>query len=180
MVPESSNPAVASEYRASVLVQDGFVAGVIGGAIVAVFFLILDSIAGHPFFTPTLLGSVLILGKSAAEVTSAQAPIVVTYSAIHMLVFIAAGIAAAWAVRQFEEHPHLGVLLVFLFIFFEASFMGVVFAFGPQLIYALGAWLIAAANLLSAAGMAVYLLVIRHPRAFSSLDRVFADEEPRP
>lgn len=179
MAPDSSNPAVTSESRISIIVQDGFVAGVIGGSIVAAFFLLLDSIAGHPFFTPTLLGSVLILGKSAADVTAVQAPIVVTYTAIHMLVFIAAGMAAAWAVHEFEEHPHIGVLLLFLFICFEASFLGVAFAFGPQIIATLGGWLIAGANLLSAAGMAIYLLVIRHPKAFQNLDQVFADEEPR-
>jgi hypothetical protein len=178
MAPQGSNPASTSR-NVAVIVQDGFVSGVIGGAIVAVFFLIVDAIAGHPLMTPTLLGSVFLLGKSAADVTAVQAPVVVSYTAVHMLAFIAAGIAAAWSVWEFEEHPHIGVLLLFLFLFFEVSFLGLTFAFAPDIVRSLGGWLIGIANLLSAAGMAIYLLVIRHPKAFRSLDRVFADEEPQ-
>lgn len=178
MAPQDSIPA-AETRNVAVIVQDGFVTGVIGGTIVAVFFLVVDAIAGHPLMTPTLLGSVLLLGKSAADVTAVQAPVVVSYTAVHMLAFIGAGIAAAWAVREFEERPHLGVLLIFLFLFFEVGFLGMAFAFAPDIVRSLGGWLIGIANLLSAAGMALYLLVIRHPRAFQNLDRVFADEEPQ-
>ena len=43
-------------------------AGVLGGSAVALFFLLADLLDGQPFFTPSLIGSVLWLGVSAADV----------------------------------------------------------------------------------------------------------------
>ncbi len=45
--------------RVSKLYQEGIVAGVVGAATVAVWFLVLDTIAGRPFYTPTVLGTAL-------------------------------------------------------------------------------------------------------------------------
>ena len=169
----ASPPLVAS------LAEDGFVAGVIGGVTVAVFFLIVDLANGQAFFTPSLLGSILFLGMSASEVVAVSAPMVVAYTAVHMTVFIVAGMAASWAVSQFERNPHLGVVLVLLFVCFEAAFLGFSLAFMPGVVGALGGVLIAVANLLSAGAMAAYLLWWRHPKAFSHLEHVFDDAQSR-
>lgn len=158
--------------------EDGFVSGVIGGAVVALFFLVVDSIQGQPFYTPTLLGSLLLGGKSVAEVDGASAPMVISYTAVHMAAFIAAGMAAAWGVSEFERRPHLGVVLVLLFVCFEAGFMGFAFAFAPRIVPTLGGGLVALANLLAAGAMAAYLLYLRHPRALASLNHVWDDESP--
>jgi hypothetical protein len=158
--------------------EDGFVSGVIGGATVAVFFLIVDLLRGQPFYTPSLLGSIVFQGADPAAVEEVQAPMVVSYTAVHMAAFIVIGMVAAYVVRQFQVRPHLGVVLLLFFVCFEAAFLGFAFAFAPAIVPTLGGWLIAAANLLSAAAMAWYLLVLRHPRAFQNLDEVFSDETP--
>ena len=46
-------------------VREGFIAGLLGATTIAIWFLILDVIAGHALFTPDLLGRGLIsvLGK---------------------------------------------------------------------------------------------------------------------
>lgn len=160
------------------IAEDGFVSGVIGGTVVALFVLVVDLFEGRPFFTPTLLGSLLLFGKSVAEVEAARAPVVVSYTAVHMAAFIAVGMAAAYAVSEFERRPHVGVVLVLLFVCFEAGFLGVAFAFAPRVVPTLGGGLVAVANALAAAVMAAYLLGIRHPRALASLDRVWDDESP--
>lgn len=162
--------------RLAVIAEDGFVSGVIGGATVALFFLVVDLLEGQPFFTPTVLGSLLLFGKSLAEVEAASAPVVVSYTAVHMAAFIGVGMAAAYAVSEFERRPHVGVVLVLLFACFEAGFLGFAFAFAPRVVPTLGGGLVALANLLAAGTMAAYLLVLRHPRAFGSLDRVWDDE----
>src|SRR5207249_9423879 len=41
------------------LYQEGMIAGVIGAATVAVWFLLLDTAAGHPLYTPTVLGTAI-------------------------------------------------------------------------------------------------------------------------
>lgn len=177
MVDETRSETLDRSGLAEVA-EDGFVSGVIGGATVAVFFLAVDLLSGRPFYTPSLLGSILFQGADPSRVSEVQAPMVVSYTAVHMAVFIVAGMAAAYAVRQFQVRPHLGVVLLLLFICFEAAFIGFALAFAPDLIPTIGGWLIAVANLLSAATMAWYLLVLRHPNAFRNLDRVFSDETP--
>jgi len=159
---------------ARVIAEDGFLSGVIGGLTVAIFFLVVDLVGGRPFFTPSLLGSVLFLGESVATVNAVDAPMVMAYTGLHFLLFVAVGMAAAFAVREFEVHPHVGVLLVILFVCFEASFIGISTALMPGVIGALGTTLVAIANLLSAAAMATYLLW-RHPRAWKQLDHVWDD-----
>ena len=41
---------------------DGFIAGIIGAAVVAIWFLFLDTVSGLPFYAPTVLGTALFLG----------------------------------------------------------------------------------------------------------------------
>lgn len=174
-------PAPAPEGRGrrfAAFAEDGFVSGVIGGAVVALFFLGVDLLQGRPFFTPTLLGSVLLFGKSVAEVDAASAPVVVSYTAVHMAAFIAVGMVAAYGVSEFERRPHVGVVLLLLFVCFEAWFLGFAFAFAPRVVPTLGGGLVALANALAAGAMAAYLLGLRHPRALSNLSHVWDDESP--
>ena len=54
---------------------EGTDAGIIGGLAVAIWFLILDTIAGHPFQTPSLLGQVVLFGDSQPDTAgSSSAP----------------------------------------------------------------------------------------------------------
>lgn len=173
-------PETLREGGMLAIAEDGFVSGVLGGSTVAIFFFVVDLLRGQPFYTPSLLGSILLQGADPSSVVPISAPMVVAYTAVHMALFILAGMAAAAAVRQFETHPHLGVVLLLLFICFEAGFLGFALAFAPGVVPTIGGWLIAVANLLSAAVMAWYLLVLRHPHAFRNLDRVWKDETPGP
>lgn len=171
----STNPAAAqpARNRAAVIAEDGLFAGALGGLTVAVFFLIVDVLEGRPLFTPSLLGSVLILRESADAVTSVNIPMVFAYSGVHFAAFVVVGMAAAFMVSEFETHPPVGVVLLLLFICFEASFFGVTVGIAPGVIGVLGAWLVGIANLLASAAMAGYLLWWSHPGAFRSLDKVW-------
>ncbi|PYO75233.1 MAG: hypothetical protein DMD64_01075, partial [Gemmatimonadetes bacterium] len=44
------------------ILREGFIAGCIGAAAVAVWFLIVDSINGQPLYTPAMLGSAVFWG----------------------------------------------------------------------------------------------------------------------
>jgi len=44
------------------IMREGFIAGLIGAGAVALWFLIVDVIAGRPFFTPAMLGSAVFWG----------------------------------------------------------------------------------------------------------------------
>jgi hypothetical protein len=161
--------------RAATIAEDGLFTGALGGLTVAVFFLIVDVLEGRPLFTPSLLGSVLFLRESVEAVTSVNIPMVFAYSGVHFAIFVAAGMAAAFMVSEFEANPPVGIVLLLLFICFEAGFFGITVGIAPGVIGVLSAWLVGIANLLAAGAMAAYLLWWSHPNAFRSLDKVWEE-----
>lgn len=176
----STQPTAAApaRSRAGAIAEDGLFAGALGGLTVAVFFLIVDVLEGHPLFTPSLLGSVLFLRESAEAVTGVDIPMVFAYTGVHFAIFVTVGMAAAFMVSEFEANPPLGLVLLLLFICFEAGFFGVTFGIAPGVIGVLGAWQVGIANLLASVAMAAYLLWWSHPGAFRNLDRVWEDGGP--
>ena len=173
--PQPTSTSSSERNRASVIAEDGLFSGALGALTVAVFFLIVDTVKGEPLFTPSLLGSVLFLGDSADSVSDIRVPMVFAYTGVHFALFVLAGMAAAFMVSEFEANPPLGMVLLLLFICFEAGFVGAAVGLAPGVIGVLGAWLVVAANLLAAAVMAGYLLWWSHPKAFQKLDQVWED-----
>jgi len=149
-------------------IEDGLLAGLVGGGIVAFWFLLLDTVRGVPFWTPSLLGSVIFRGMSAEEMTSSSAEMVFAYTGVHALLFLVAGLAIAWMVSQFEENPQIGMVLLVLFLLFESMLFSFEAAVFPRLVGSIGAWAVATANLLSAIAMFWYLLR-RRPDAWARL-----------
>ena len=54
------------------VIGEGTDVGLIGGMAVAVWFLVLDTLAGHPFQTPSLLGQTVLLGERVPDVPDQQ------------------------------------------------------------------------------------------------------------
>jgi len=163
---QASLPRTTS--RTVALIEEGIIAGVIGAVVVAIFFLVLDFMRGHPFYTPTLLGSALFLGKSVEAVTSVSATMVFAYTGLHVLLFMLAGVTLSWMVSQFVRNPQFGMVLLLIFLLFEAVLFGFEVAVMPSLVGALGTWAVGVANLLSAVVM-FWFLLHRHPEATERL-----------
>ena len=53
--------------RSHSIPAEGTDVGIIGGLAVAVWFLVLDTIAGHPLLTPSLLGQVVLMGDPTPD-----------------------------------------------------------------------------------------------------------------
>src|SRR5207245_2954927 len=97
------------------VLREGIVAGLIGAAVVAVWFLFFDIARGRPFLTPGLLGAAVFQGvtnPTGLEITVAN---VVGYTLIHGLAFIAFGVVAASLMAISEREPTLFVAFVILF-----------------------------------------------------------------
>ena len=106
------NPAERS------VVREGIVAGLIGAAVVAIWFFVFDLLRGRPFITPTLLGSMVFFGvKTPIGLDPAPGPIL-GYTVLHGLAFIAFGIVAATMMAMSEREPALFVAFVILFACF--------------------------------------------------------------
>jgi hypothetical protein len=149
------------------LYREGLLAGCVGGATVALWFLILDTLAGHPLYTPSVLGTALF-ETPAALARPAEMPIslgmVVAFSCVHWLVFAAVGGIAAWLLTFAEYNRALGFGLLFLFLWlvFEFGLLAAAIFFTDALLVALDWKQVLAGNLLAAASMGAYLWW-RHP-----------------
>jgi hypothetical protein len=150
------------EHSRARIVIDGAVAGIIGAVIVALWFLIFDTIRGHPFETPALLASTLLHGSHSAQVHHALGLLTLEYSILHFAAFIAFGIAGGLLLETCETESSLLFSLVIFFVAFEVFFIAVVLFLGPNVMAELTWWGIIVGNLLATAAMLSYFLS-RHP-----------------
>lgn len=139
------------------VLREGIVAGLIGAAVVALWFLVFDLARGQPLLTPGLLGAFVFYGvNTPIGLTPAFWPIL-GYTVLHGLAFIAFGIIAATILAVSEREPSLFIAFVILFACFEVFFFGVLGAFGQSLLGALVWWAVLIGNLLAAVAMLWYL-----------------------
>ncbi len=152
------------KVRVDTLYQDGIIAGLIGAATIAIWFLILDSVQGRPLYTPTVLGNALF--KREALATVRDVPIsfemVLTYTWVHGLVFCVIGGIASRLLALAEARPNLGFGIVLLFVVFEFGFVLLAMAFAEPILHAVTWPAILLGNLLAAGAMAAYFWR-RHP-----------------
>jgi hypothetical protein len=158
-VPDA-HAACISRSRA---IGDGFEAGAIGAVVVAAWFLLIDTIAGHPFYTPSLLGNALTRGvEEALRTPEVAVGMVYAYTGIHFVLFILFGIAVASLVIQYERTPVIGYLFVVLAVVFELGFLVFILAFAEPLLQGIPWWGVLVGNALAMVAMAFYFRA-RHP-----------------
>src|SRR5688500_7242177 len=150
-------------------IREGLIAGALGATGVAVWFLIVDMIAGQPFLTPRVLGEAV---KSVVAPDNFASPpvIVALYTVFHYAVFILAGIVVVALVHASAKQVQLLAGVMILFVAFEVAFYGYVAML--QLATSLEgiAWYqVGAANLVAAALMGRYLWM-KHPELTQQLN----------
>jgi len=141
-------------------VRNGAVAGLLGGAAVALWFLLFDATRGRPLETPALLAAAILHGQVGPSVPVTWA-IVVEYTALHFAAFVAYGMAAAFLIVAAEREVGLVAALVVLFVAFEVFFIALVLGLGPALASAISWWSILVGNLLASGAMLAYFF-FRH------------------
>lgn len=144
------------------VVREGIVAGIIGAAVVALWFLAFDIARGKPLLTPSLLGAAVFYGVNTPIGLELSAGTILGYTIIHGLAFIAFGLVAATVIQFAEREASLVIAVFILFAAFEMFFLGVVGALGRSVLGALVWWSILIGNLLAAAAMLAYFLK-EHP-----------------
>src|SRR5216117_1525114 len=152
------------ESRTTALAQEGLIAGLIGAATIAVWFLILDSLSGRPLYTPTVLGSALFR-RGATTPLSEVLPdleMVLMFTWVHGLLFVAIGGIVARLLAVAERQPNLGFGILMLFVFFEFGFIVAAMVFAEPILRALAWPAVLVANMLAAVTMGGYFWV-RHP-----------------
>jgi len=145
--------------------QEGLVAGLLGAAVIAVWFLILDTTAGRPLHTPTILGTAIFRGGqglSAPESVPVSLEMVVLYTWVHALVFCVIGGIAARLLAVAERQPNVGFGILLVFVVFEFGFVVVTLLFAEPVLQALTWPAVLGGNLLAALAMGTYFWR-RHP-----------------
>jgi hypothetical protein len=144
--------------RSSTL-REGVVAGLLGAAVVAVWFLAFDFADGRPLSTPNLLGAAVFHRISTPVGLEVTAGLVLGYTVLHGLAFVAFGIIAAAVIRAAEREAPLVIAVVILFACFETFFLGVIGVLSRSLLDTIGLWEILVANFLAAVAMLWYFLL---------------------
>ena len=151
------------------VVREGLIVGLIGAVVVAVWFLIIDLVAGRIFFTPAALGSVVLGGATDAASVQIDALNVLGYTALHIAAFLVTGLVAAGIIAYAEDrHPYVLLGAVLLFVTFETFFIGLLTVVAQWLLELIPWWSIAVGNLLAALAMGGYLWR-RHPALATAL-----------
>jgi hypothetical protein len=163
-----TKPAASESATAGMsdVYQEGIVAGLLGAATIAVWFLILDLIQGRPLYTPMVLGTALFKGGAAIaspETLGVSFETVLWFTWVHVLVFVVIGGAAAWLVRLAERDPNFGFGILLFLVVFMVAFIGVSLVFAEEVLHALAWPTILIGNLLAAGAMAAYFWR-RHPQ----------------
>ncbi len=131
-------------------------AGFLGAISVALWYLLYDTILGHPLRTPSVLGQVFLLGESRPDTTHPMFSAIVMYTVVHFALFLLFALLVAWLVRLSVEHTAVRFALVVLFVVFEFFFYVVLNYISTETGALFPGWTVAGANLLAAAVMVFY------------------------
>jgi hypothetical protein len=137
--------------------REGVITGFIGATAIAVWFLIVDVIGGHPLYTPNFLGQGLIsvLGKaSMPDTTFAH---VAAYTVFHYAAFTLVGVLLTVIVHQADRTPGILAGLLVALVIMTMGFYMIAAAFAHSALGGLAWPQIFIANLIAAALMIGYL-----------------------
>jgi len=148
---------------------EGIIAGLLGAAAIAVWFLIVDTINGRPLYTPSVLGTALsnLLFPGRAGPDNPAAPsisveMVFLFTWVHGLVFAAIGGIAARLLAFAEHTANVAFGVVLLFVIFEFGFIAASTIAAEQVVSSIAWPAVLVGNMLAAGAMGAYFWR-RHP-----------------
>ena len=150
------------------ILSEGLFVGLAGAACVAFWFFLYDVAAGTPFRTPALLGAALFHGLRDPAALVITPSLVVQYTILHGMVFVAFGLMAAglFSLSDGDRHVLFGVFM--LFCCFEVAALAALQVLGSWLLNTLEPWSILGANLVASVVM-LGLLFLHHHRSLQEV-----------
>jgi len=135
------------------VLADGVVGGLLAGLVVALWFLVVDFVAGQPFHTPAVLAGAL----AGQDVVAPTFRLVAAYSLIHFGVFALLGVAMAAALAVLGTPPRLLLGVVFGLVAQELVFYAGLSLSGASRVAVVPWPHVVAANVLSGFVLMAYL-----------------------
>lgn len=139
--------------RTTNIVSRGIAAGLVGGAAIALWFLIIDIWRGAAFQTPAFLAHA-VLGLDEVQMTVGA---ITLYTAIHFGAFVLVGIAVSWLLRAIETAPTILLGLVLGFLLFDIVFYTGVTITGVDVVSELGWPQVLVGNLIAGVSLMGFL-----------------------
>lgn len=145
------------------IARDGIITGLLGAAIVALFYLAVDAARGHPLMTPSVLGQALILHETPSLAAGPDPAAVLAYTFFHVVAFVAFGFLLAVLVRASEVSSLARYAVFQVLVTFVIFFYGIV-SIGSELVRGMLPFVsVLVANALAGAVMTGWLWR-HHPR----------------
>lgn len=117
----TGSPALVDDRSA---IRGGINTGLIGAAVVAVYYLGIDLIRGVPLLTPSVLGETFVLRRPEAVTSVANISAAGVYTIVHLLAFIAFGLALEAIMSRAERSSLARYAILPIFLAFELFFVG--------------------------------------------------------
>ena len=153
------------------VLREGMVAGFLGGAVVALWFLLYDAVRLRPLQTPALLGAAILQGLRDPDLLIPRLDVVVGYTVFHFAVFAFFGVAVAALLLAAEREPRILLGLFTLFLCFQVFFFGFLQALDAHLAGAFPWWNVAVGNLLASVAMVTYFFLSHRSLGARLLER---------
>src|ERR1700685_1814628 len=138
--------------------REGITAGLVGGVVVAIWFMAYDFASGNSFHTPAILGAMVFRSEGATDGIKSTLPLVLGYSILHFFAFVTFGLALAILLAASEWEPFMGLGAPLLLAVFEVFFVGFISLIDQSALEVLGWWKIVAGNILALIAMATYFI----------------------
>ena len=157
--------------------REGALTGFIGATAIAVWFLIVDTVTGRPFYTPEFLGRglVSVLGENMMGDTAFTH--IAGYTVFHYAAFLLVGILLTVIVHQAERTPAILAGALVAFVMMTMGFYMIAAAFSESALGQLAWPQIFVANLL-AAGLMMGYLWRTHPKLGGELRQALEGTDP--
>ena len=150
------------------LMKEGILAGVIGATVIAAWFFIVDMVTGRPFFTPDVLGTMLLRVFGAPSAMDTVFQHVALYTVFHYVAFAIIGILVVAIVHQGERTPGILAGFLILFVALQLGTLGITALFAESPLGQVAWYQIFIANLLAAGAMGWWVWK-RHPEVGGEL-----------
>ncbi|HVE80119.1 MAG TPA: hypothetical protein VNA89_14730 [Gemmatimonadaceae bacterium] len=138
--------------------REALIVGALGATAVALWFLLVDTAAGRPLYTPSFLGQAVAAAVGgAAPQAEVSLPHAALYTLIHYAAFTAVGFVGVQIVHASRRQPALLALVLLAFAAFEVAFVGLVALLQLTRVGGIAWTHVAVGNLLAAVSMGVYL-----------------------
>jgi hypothetical protein len=163
-------PATAETTGDIVFVREGIFAGLLGAAVIALFFFVVDVANGRPLWTPHALGAALFRDAGATPGEPVSPALIGAYTFVHGYVFVSVGLIGAFLLdwlRPRRERRWVSVLelAVAAFLAFGVLFVSFRWLRGAHAVMPFGLGWVLVTNALAAVAMAAFLVLRVAPRA---------------